>query len=171
MCDMLASGRIDTSKSLADLTGVDWGAAPVEAGTLVRERHEIRRTPLRALPHAAIVRFLDMGSDADILVPVALNRLREDSEAVGLLCSVLRAEHFDWRRYPELVVRVREGVDAALNHIAQITDDLERLQNEAAIWRFYALFERGLSIVEPAGSTEPGESAPVSSRTPLAPGR
>ncbi len=167
---MLAPGSIDISKSLAELTGVDWGAAPAEAGTLVRERHEIRRTPIRALPHAAIVRFLDMGSDSDILVPVALDRLREDSEAVGLLCAVLRAELFDWRRHPELVVRAREAVDAALNQIAQITNGLERLQYEAAVWRFYALFERGLSIVEQARSSEPGDDALVDNRNPVAPG-
>jgi hypothetical protein len=46
---MAVSTTIDTSKSLAELTGVDWGLAPADAGTLVRERHEIRRTPIRKL--------------------------------------------------------------------------------------------------------------------------
>lgn len=138
---------IDISKSLADLTGVDWGPAPPDAGTLIRERHEIRRTPIRDLPHAAIVRFLDMGCDADILVPVALERLRDDSDAVDLLCALLRADHFDWRRQPELVVAIRDRVGVVALEISQITDDLERLQYQAAVWRFYAEFERGLSAI------------------------
>jgi len=29
----------------------------------------------------------------------------------------------------------------------QITDDLERLKDEAAVWRFYAEFERRVSVV------------------------
>jgi hypothetical protein len=144
---MSISTTIDTLKSLAELTGVDWGVAPADAGTLVRERHEIRRMPIRELPHAAIVRFLDMGSDADILVPVALERLRDDPEAVGLLCAVLRAEHFDWRSRPELVAVVRDRVYTVTSEIGQITSDLERLRYEAAVWRFYAEFERGLSVV------------------------
>jgi hypothetical protein len=96
------------------------------------------------LPHAAIVRFLDMGSDADILVPVALERLRDDPDAVGLLCAVLRAEHFGWRSQPELVAALR--VYTVTAEIGQITSDLEGLQYEAAVWRFYAEFERGLSV-------------------------
>ena len=143
---MPASSTIDTSKSLAELTGVDWGVAPADAGTLVRERHEIRRTSIQNLPHAAIVRFLDMGSDVDILVPVALERLHRDPEAVGLLCAVLRADLYDWRGHLDDVATLRERVGMAINQIGQITDDLNRLQYEAAVWRFYAEFERGLSV-------------------------
>jgi len=142
----MSVSTIDTSKSLAELTGIDWGAAPPEAGTLVRERHEIRRTPISDLPHAAVVRFLGMGSDADILVPVALERLQNDPDA-GLLCAVLRADHFGWRSQPEFVAAVRDRVDAVLSEIGQITSDLERLQYQAPVWRFYAKFERGLSVV------------------------
>lgn len=138
---------IDTSKSLAELTGVDWGVAPADAGTLVRERHEIRRTPIRELPNAAIVRFLDMGSDANILVPVALDRLRDDPDAIALLCAVLHADHFDWRSQAELVGVVRDRFYSVTSEIGQITSDLERLQYEAAVWRCYAEFERGLSAV------------------------
>jgi hypothetical protein len=144
---MSASTTIDISKSLAELTGVDWGVAPAAVGTVVRERHEIRRTPIRDLPHTAIVRFLDMGTDVEILVPVALDRLREDSEAIGLLCAVLRAEHFDWRGHPELVGAVRDHVYTVTQGIGEIADSLVRLEYESAVWMFYAQFERGLSAV------------------------
>jgi len=144
---MSVSITIDTSKSLAELTGIDWGVAPADAGTLVRERHEIRRTPIRDLPHAAIIRFLDMGSDADILVPVALERLRDDADAVGLLCAVLRAEHFGWRSQPELVAAVRDRIYHADNLLGQIEGDFDTLATRFDMWRFYAEFERGLSVV------------------------
>ena len=144
---MPISHGIDTSKSLAELTGIDWGEAPAGVGTLIRERHEIRRTPLRDLNDKAIVRFLDMGSDTDIFVPVALERLHADPEAVGILCAVLRADHYDWRGHPEHVTALRESLGHAMNQIGQFTDDLERLQYEAAVWRFYANFERGLSAI------------------------
>jgi hypothetical protein len=144
---MSLSTTIDTSKSLAELTGIDWGVAPADAGTLVRERHEIRRTPVRDLPHSAIIRFLDMGSDAEILVPVALERLRDDADAVGLLCAVLRAGHFDWRSQPELVAAVRDSVYHADSLLGEIEGDFETLATTCAMWRFYAEFERGLSVV------------------------
>src|SRR3954453_6880900 len=60
---MSAGPSIDTAKSLAELTGVDWGVAPAAVGTVVRERHEMHRTPVRDLPHTAIVRFLHIGCD------------------------------------------------------------------------------------------------------------
>jgi hypothetical protein len=82
------------------------------------------------LPHTAIVRFLDMGSDADILVPGALERLRGDPDAVGLLCAVLRAEHFGRRSQPELVAAGRGRVYTIISEIGQITTDLERLRTE-----------------------------------------
>ena len=138
---------MDTSKSLAQLTGNDWGVAPAHVGTLIRERHEIRRTPIRDSPHAAIVRFLDMGSDADVRVPVALDRLRNDPDAVGLLYAVLRAKHFAWHSHFGMVAVLRDRVYRVTSEIGQITSDIERLQYEAAVWRLYAEFERGLSVV------------------------
>jgi hypothetical protein len=71
-----------------------------------------------------------MGSDADILVPGALERLRGDPDAVGLLCAVLRAEHFGRRSQPELVAAGRGRVYTIISEIGQITTDLERLRTE-----------------------------------------
>jgi len=144
---MAINPAIDTSKSLAQLTGVDWGPAPADARELVRERHEVRRTPIRELPDTTIVRFLQMGSDADILVQVALERLNKNPDAVDLLCAILGTEHLDWRNQPELVMKVRHRVYAVTSEISQITSDLERLHNEAVVWRHYAEFECRLSAI------------------------
>lgn len=144
---MSVRATIDTSKSLAQLTGIDWGEPPAGVGTLMRERHEIRRTPIRDLPNKAIVRFLDMGTGAAILIPVALDRLREDPDAIGLLCAVLRADHFDWRVHSQLVGEVRDLVYVVTQGIGEIADGLVRLEYESAVWMFYSQFERRLSAV------------------------
>jgi hypothetical protein len=141
------SHTIDLSKSLAELTGIDWGPPPPEVGTLIRERHEIRRTPLRDVSDAAIIRFLEMNSDMEILVPVALERLRNDFDAIGLLCALLRSTDFKWREQPGLVTQTRNRVDDVLSEIGQITDDRERVSHQAGVWMFYALFERNLSAI------------------------
>ena len=114
---------------------------------MVRERHEIRRTPISNLSHEAVVRFLDMGVDAEILVPVALDRLHFSPDSVVLVCGLLRTDNFDWRGQPQQVARLRGGVSMLISQVGQIDDDLERLQYEVAIWRLYAEFERTLSAV------------------------
>ena len=139
--------RIDTSKSLAQLTGNDWGDPPESARSLVRERHETRRKPLRDLSSAEIVRFLDMGTDLEVLVPFSLVRLSTEFDDFELLCAVLRTEQYGWSALCDDVVFVRDRVSTAINQVAQIDDDLERLQWEAAVWRFYAGFERRLSAI------------------------
>lgn len=114
---------------------------------MIRERHEIRRTPLRDVSDAAIIRLLEMNSDMEILVPVALERLRNDFDAIGLLCALLRSTDFKWREQPGLVTQTRNRVDDVLSEIGQITDDRERVSHQAGVWMFYALFERNLSAI------------------------
>jgi hypothetical protein len=144
---------IDTSKSLAELSGIDWGPPPAAASILVQERHEIRLRPIARLTHAELIRFLDMGfaGDSQILIPVALERLHHDPVADGgagegeLLCVVMRHRGFPWRTHPEFVRAVRALKDAALNEIAQTTDDYERVRAERDVYKCYAGFEYELS--------------------------
>ncbi len=138
---------MDTSKSLAELTGTDWGPPPPAASSLIQERHVFRRTPLKNLTDNALMRLLDIGCEYEFLIPLALQRLTITPEAIGLLCSVLAVESFDWRLQPQLVECVRDRVSAALNDTAQINDDWERLSSDATIYRFYSGFERRLSAV------------------------
>src|SRR5689334_1688090 len=101
---------IDTSKSLAELTGTDWGAAPSAARELVRERHELHRTPVRDLTDESIARLLDMGVGTEFLVPVALERLRSEPDSMALLCAVLREDTFPWHSRAEHLAALRECV-------------------------------------------------------------
>ena len=83
---MKAPTQIDSSKSLAELTGVDWGLPPLGANTLVRERHELRRKPLGQLSPDQVRQLLDMGCEPEVLVPVALAR-SDVADSVALLSS------------------------------------------------------------------------------------
>jgi len=73
----------DETKSLTQLTGTDWGSAPADAKTLVRESHEFRRTPLQDLPTLALKRLLslDFQSDSTHLIPYCLKRIAEEPSA------------------------------------------------------------------------------------------
>ena len=119
--------------------------APADARELVRERHELHRMPVRELPDTGIARLLDMGVGAEFLIPVALDRLRSEPDSMSLLCAVLRDEKFPWRSQLERLAVLREIMYSAAGELAQITDDLERLGYEAAMFRLYAEFERRLS--------------------------
>lgn len=138
--------EIDSSKSLAELTGVDWGVAPAGVGSLIQERHELRRTPIRDLSDKLIARLLDIGCDHELLVRIALDRLKRDSEAICLLCAVLRVLEFHWRAHPKLLGNVRDAVHVVVNQLGEMNDELEKLRYEVAIWRLYAEFECNLAM-------------------------
>jgi hypothetical protein len=135
--------QTDTSKSLAELSGVDWGPPPAGASELARERHELRRRPIRDLSTEELRRFLDMGCDATLLVPIALER-SDVSESLALLCALLRVRDYDWRGHAEVLEAVRHQVYRADNLLSQIEGDLDTLATQVAIWRLYAEFERDL---------------------------
>jgi len=144
---------IDGSKSLAELTGVDWGPPPPDARLLVQERHETRRTPLAVWTSRELIRFLAMGGDEAVLVPFAIGALRENPVASGgrrpgeLLSATLECDGFDWRANPSRVHLVRDLVGTALNLIGQDEDGVRTLQAEWHIYRSWAIFERRLSAV------------------------
>lgn len=134
---------MDLSKSLAELSGVDWGPPPYGARELVRERHELRRKPIQDWSDEQLQRFLDMGCDATVLVPIALER-SDVSESVLLLRALLRVRDYDWEARAVELEAVRQQVYAADNYLNQIEGDLDALATRVAIWRLYAEFEREL---------------------------
>ena len=140
---MPSTAHLDTSKSLAELSGVDWGPPPADASELVRSRHEMRRRPIRDLTTEELRRFLDMGCDAALLVPIALER-SDVSASVKLLCALLRVRDYEWRHHPEMLEAVRHQVYLADNLLSQIEGDLDTLAKQVAIWKLYAEFERDL---------------------------
>lgn len=52
---------IDLSKSLAELTGTDWGLPPSDCGEMVRLRHQLRRTALSSVTDEELARLIEIG--------------------------------------------------------------------------------------------------------------
>jgi hypothetical protein len=138
---------INRSKSLTEITGIDWGPPPPDCRELVRLRHELRRKPIAELTDDDLARLVEITVDSEVVVPLVLERLLQDPLILGLLCRVLRADTFDWRKRPELVEMTRQVVGSSLNEISQITDDLERTSKAADVCRCWAWFERNLSAI------------------------
>ena len=139
--------QIDTSKSLAELSGVDWDPAPAGASLIVQERHSLHRKPLRDLSNADMQRLLDMGAHTDILVPAALERSSADT--VPLFCAILRTTEYDWRSHPEDLATLRDQIYHVDNHLWQFEADVESLVSRVEIWKLYAELERSLSDAQP----------------------
>ena len=57
--------NIDNKKSLADLSGVDWGEPPKSENSLLVRRYELRRMPLRQWGLSDIQRFLEIDFKTD----------------------------------------------------------------------------------------------------------
>jgi hypothetical protein len=173
---------VDGTQSLAQLTKTDWGIAPQDVGSLIRERYEFRRTPLKSLSFRALMRLLslDFQDDCNYLVPYCLNRItteppvgvEELSLHCNLLLAVLPSEKFDWLQSPDLVRRARRQVKAACNALDRLSDEAEQTddsleyykvllpntQMQATLYEALALFEQRLSRVEP-GSPQNGGTA------------
>jgi|SRR5688572_11204449 len=171
---------VDATQSLAQLTGTDWGIAPEGVGSLIRERHEFRRTPLKNLSFPALMRllWLDFQDDCNYLVPYCLHRItteppegaEELSHYCSLLLTVLRSERFDWLQNPELVHTARRQVESACYTLYQLSDEAEQTddsleyykvllpntQMQATLYEALARFEQLLSKVEPGAPPNGG---------------
>jgi len=163
----------DETKSLAQLSGIDWGPTPAGASSLVQDRHEFRRTPLGSLSLPGLRRLLtlDFERDSSYLIPYSLQRIAAAppadieglSQHCNLLVVVLRNERYDWLQRPDLVRRVRELVETACHALYLASDEAEQTsdhleyyrvllpntQMKASLYKALAHFEQRLSRVEP----------------------
>ncbi len=149
---MNETAAIDFKKSLAELSGVDWGPPPVNGGSLMQQRHILRRRPLVEWSHGELIAFLGIGTDHELLIPLLMERLRADPEASdgtgssGLLRTMLSLRDY-WRRAPlSEIEEIRELAKSALGGIFEITDDWDRLKEErdlyCSLWEFEVFLSR-----------------------------
>jgi len=143
--------ELDQTKSLAELTGVDWGPPPENVSTSVTSRHLWHRQPLKELPDAAVLRFVRSAIDLEFVIPLAVERLERNPELFGVLVSVLKANTYPWELQPLLVNRLRECVSSALSDLNHWDGDekicAEASAHRAAICRSWAYFEVRLSKI------------------------
>jgi len=146
--------RIDVTKTLGELTGVDWGPVPDDPRVSVHERHVTRRKPLGKWTNRELIRFLCIvGEGEEILVPVAIERIEADLLAASgsrrgeLLGAVLEAGGFNWRACPECVRHIRELCGRAISQLRE-DESHDSLVAELHLFRSLSIFERRLSVVE-----------------------
>ena len=125
--------RIDATKSLAELSGTDWGAPPPQSTFRLRERHEARRCALKKLDFAGIRLLIeiDFERDADILVSYALARLggsfrAHDFDGLGLLNAILRNPSYRWSNADGDVALARS---ACRNWLSFMDDELSMAES------------------------------------------
>ncbi|HEY1172060.1 MAG TPA: HEAT repeat domain-containing protein [Verrucomicrobiae bacterium] len=136
---------IHITQSLAQLTGVDWGAPPPSVSSVVQERHTLRRTPLQELSLDALKRLLALDFEEDHLhlIPYCLQRIDKALNAqdddylryCNLLLAVLANEKYDWLAKPELVHQTRNLVNRACHELYRDSDAAEGTNDSLAYYR------------------------------------
>ena len=95
-----------------------WGAAPEGATGLMRRCHALRSTPIDELTVEGLRLMIQQQIGLRYLVPIALQRLRQDPLAEGdfypgdLLAALLRVAGDFWQQRPELYRELRNVLDA-----------------------------------------------------------
>lgn len=117
----------DTTRSLQELEGRDWGE-PDFPSSLVTECHRLRRVPLRDFTDEDLARMLRQDISLPYLVPLALSALRARPCSNGelgdaqLLRSVLDLPADFWRSNPELANEMVEIIRDLPTRIATLED-------------------------------------------------
>jgi hypothetical protein len=116
----------DRRRSLEDLEGDRWGDPPAGSSRLVRVVHQLRRKPIAELTIEDLRVLVGQQVSLHRLVPLAIDRLREDPLVAGdlyegdLLAAVLRVDSDFWKRHPALA----EDVHVILGPLGDLPDDL-----------------------------------------------
>lgn len=103
----------DRRRSLEDLEGERWGDPPAGSTRLVTRVHQIRRKPIGELSVEDLRVLIGQQVSLPAIVPLAIERLREDPLAQGdlyegdLLAAVVRVDPDFWRGHRALLEEVR----------------------------------------------------------------
>lgn len=126
------SRLLHRDRSLEDLEGVRWPAAPANSTRLVTTVHALRRKKLGALTVEDLRMLIVQGVGLPFLLPLALEVLRGDPLAEGkyyegdLLSAVVGREPASWAMFPDLadeLVAIVLGLPEVPSHLAR---DVER---------------------------------------------
>jgi hypothetical protein len=125
----------DRRRSLEDLDGERWGDAPLGATRLVTEVHRLRRKPVGELSVEDLRLLIRQGIALQLLVPLALECLREEPLVAGdlyegdLLSTVLRVDGGFWRRNADLADELGRTVDGLADPPIEVVVGIERFRN------------------------------------------
>jgi hypothetical protein len=124
----------DRRRSLEDLDGERWGAAPLGATRLVAEVHRLRRKPLGELTVEDLRLLIAQGIALPRLVPLALEFVRDEPLVAGdlyegdLLTAVLRVDGSFWRRHRDLADELSRALDRVADVPSEVSAGIERFR-------------------------------------------
>lgn len=127
MLPLMTKEKIDTSKSLEQLDGENWGT-PAYPSHLVTTCHKLRKIPLSEFDAENFRILIGQNISLKYLIPLVLDLLESDPWIEGdffpgdLLGVVLRADKKHWEenreqrdRLANIVVRARELAESSLD--------------------------------------------------------
>lgn len=116
----------DTSKTLQELDGQDWGE-PSYDSYVARNSHRLRRVPIRDFTAEDLRLMLGQEIGLEYLVPEALRRLMDDPFLAGdfgpgdLLKNILSVPQAFWDEQPELGNQATSIAALALERLGDAT--------------------------------------------------
>lgn len=119
-----------SSLSLQDLEGDDWGDAPENATRLVRTIHELRRKPITSLTAEDLRLLIGQQVGLDALLPRTVDWLQKeplleaDLYPGDVLVAVLRVSASYWASHPVLTTKLNTVLDAINFDEVELTHEL-----------------------------------------------
>lgn len=92
-------------RSLEEIENDSWGPPPEDSTSLVATVHRLRSVPIGVLGAEELRLLLSQNTGVDVLLPLAVQRLRDDPLAEGdyypgdLLAAVLQLPDATWQRH------------------------------------------------------------------------
>jgi len=136
----------DSSKSLQELEGKDWGG-PAHDSHLVTECHRLRRVPLHQFTPENLRIMIGQQIGLPYLIPLALELLRKDPFTAGdfyqgdLLAAVLRADSSFWVASPALRAEAGRIAQQALSLLPSL-DETDRKTAQDSLTDAYDIFQK-----------------------------
>ena len=142
--------KSDRNKSLQQLDGQDWGE-PTFDSHLVTECHRLHRVPLRDFTVEDLRITIGQNIGLEHLVPLALERLRDDPFAEGahypcdLLVTMLGAAAQFWQRHSELRGQLVTITERAIALFPTVPDVASKTVTRA-VTRAYDEFQKRQTV-------------------------
>jgi len=144
--------QIATDKCLDEIEGVDWGEPDYDSH-LVVTCHKLRKKPVAEFTNEDLRIMIGQDISCAILIPIALNRLREDPLISGdlydgdLISVVSRIPSAYWRKHRDQHNELRQITGIAIERLR--SDDEPDRQLVAELEAFISEPNKGEQGVDP----------------------
>lgn len=130
---MSATMKIDRSKSLQELDGVDWGDPTTAETPMIGRVLALRRKPLECLSNGEVRLAVGQRVGFPLILELAVERLSHDPLIEGdnypgdILAALVRLDEQDWAGRDDLRARLAELFALAMNVSSEDADDFRAI--------------------------------------------